>query len=367
MKITAAVIREKSAPFQITELELEEPRADEVLVRVVATGICHTDLVVRDQYVPVPLPLVLGHEGAGVVERVGANVRKVQPGDHVVLSFFACGGCVNCEQGLPGYCLNFFGGNFSGARLDGSSPLRQGDKTVQGHFFGQSSFATYALAAEHNVVKVRKDVPLELLGPLGCGVQTGAGSVLNALRPEAGTSIAVFGAGPVGLSAIMAAKVAGCTTIIAVDVKPNRLALASELGATHTIHGAEQDPVAEIQKIAPGGVHYTLETTAVPRVFRQAVESLCIRGVCGFVGVAPMGTEAPVDLSTLLAFGRTIRGIVEGDSVADVFIPRLIELYVQGRFPFDRLITFYPFDQINQAVKDSEQGITLKPVLRMPA
>ncbi|MBV9227825.1 MAG: NAD(P)-dependent alcohol dehydrogenase [Chloroflexi bacterium] len=367
MKITAAIINEKSGPFQLAELDLAEPQADEVLVRIVATGVCHTDLVVRDQYVPVPLPVVLGHEGAGVVERVGANVKKVQPGDHVVLSFFACGSCVNCEQGQPGYCLNFFPGNFSGGRLDGSSALRQGDNTIHGHFFGQSSFATYALANEHNVVKVAKDVPLELLGPLGCGIQTGAGSVLNALRPEAGTSIAVFGVGPVGLSAIMAAKVAGCTTIIAVDVKLNRLSLASELGATHTINGAELDAVAEIQKIVPGGVNYSLETTAVPKVFHQAVESLGVRGVCGFVGVAPMGTQAPVDISTLLAFGRTIRGIVEGESVADVFIPRLIELYRQGRFPLDRLITFYPLEEINQAVKDSEQGTALKAVLRMPS
>jgi aryl-alcohol dehydrogenase len=310
---------------------------------------------------------VLGHEGAGVVERVGERVKKVQPGDHVVLSFFACGKCANCKQGKPGYCANFFGGNFSGARLDGSSALKQGEKTIHGHFFGQSSFATYALASEQNVVKVRNDVPLELLGPLGCGVQTGAGSVLNTLRPEAGTSLAVFGAGPVGLSAVMAARVAGCTTIIAVDLKSNRLELAKELGATHTINAAEQNPVEAIQKIIPGGVNYSLETTAVPRVFRQAVDALTVKGVCGFVGVAPGGTEASVDLSTLLAFGRTILGIVEGDSVADVFIPRLIELYLQGRFPFDRLITFYPFNQINQAVQDSEQGTALKAVLRMPA
>ncbi len=367
MKITAAVLSEKSTPFQIAELELEEPRADEVVVRIVATGICHTDLVVRHQYVPVPLPLVLGHEGAGVVEKVGSNVKKVQPGDHVVLSYFSCDDCVNCKRGQPGYCLSFFPGNFSGARLDGSSALKQGDKAVHSHFFGQSSFATYALATEHNVVKVCKDVPLELLGPLGCGVQTGAGTVLNALHPEAGTSIAVFGSGSVGLSAVMAAKAAGCTTIIAVDVKSNRLALARELGATHTVNAAEQDAVEAIQQIAPGGVNYTVEATAAPKVFRQAVDALAVKGVCAFVGVAPAGTEASIDLSTLLAFGRTIVGVVEGHSVADVFIPRLIDLYQQGRFPFDRLITFYPFDQINQAVEDSERGSTLKPVLRMPA
>ncbi len=367
MKITAAVVKEKSAPFQLTELELEEPRADEVLVRIVGTGVCHTDLIIRDQYYPVPLPVVLGHEGAGVVERVGERVKKVQPGDHVVLSFFSCGSCANCQQGQPGYCLNFYNSNFSGARLDGSIGMKEGEHSIYGHFFGQSSFATYALASERNVVKVRKDVPLELLGPLGCGVQTGAGSVLNALRPEAGSSIAIFGAGSVGLSAVMAAKVAGCTTIISVDVRSQRLTLASELGATHTINATEKDAIEEIQKIVPGGVNYTLETTGVSKVFRQAVDALAVKGVCGLVGAAPLGTEVTLDMSMMLLLGRTVLGIVEGNSVAEVFIPRLIELYLQGRFPFDRLITFYPFDQIEQASRDSEQGTTLKAVVQMPS
>lgn len=202
MQITAAVVREKASPFQITELELAEPRNDEVLVRIVASGVCHTDLIIRDQYYPVPLPVVLGHEGSGVVEQVGKDVTKVQPSDHVVMSFFSCGNCPNCRQGKPGYCLNFYNSNFSGARLDGSSAFKQGETKVHGHFFGQSSFATYALASERNIVKVPKDVPLELLGPLGCGVQTGAGSVLNSLNPEVGSSIAVFGADSVGLSAV---------------------------------------------------------------------------------------------------------------------------------------------------------------------
>lgn len=367
MKITAAVVNEKSAPFQLEELEIEEPRTDEVLVRIVATGVCHTDLIIREQYYPVPLPVVLGHEGAGIVEKVGASVKKVQPGDHVVLSFFSCGNCANCQQGRPGYCLNFFNANFSGARLDGSIGLKEGNHPVHGHFFGQSSFATYALAAERNVVKVRKDVPLELLGPLGCGVQTGAGSVLNSLRPEAGSSIAVFGAGSVGLSAVMAAKVAGCTTIVSVDVRPQRLALARELGATHTINVAERDAIEEIQKIVAGGVNYALETTGVAKVFRQAVDALAVRGVCGLIGAAPLGTEVSLDMSTMLLFGRTVVGLVEGDSIAEVFIPRLIELYLQGRFPFDKLITFYPFDKIEQASRDSEHGTTLKAVVRMPA
>jgi aryl-alcohol dehydrogenase len=367
MKISAAVVSEKSGPFQIAELEMEEPRADEVLIRIVASGVCHTDLIIRDQAYPVPLPLVLGHEGSGIVERVGERVTKVQPGDHVVLSFASCGNCPSCKSGKPAYCHNFFPSNFSGARPDGSTYYKQGDKSIHGHFFGQSSFATYALATEQNVVKVRNDVPLELLGPLGCGVQTGAGAVLNTLHPHAGTSIAVFGAGSVGLSAVMGAKIAGCTTIISVDINSDRLALARELGATHTINGAEVDAVKEIQQITGGGVNYSLETTAVPKVFRQAVDSLTVQGTCGLIGAAPLGTEVTFDMSMLLLFGRKLQGVIEGDSVADTFIPRLIDLYMQGRFPFDRLITFYPFDQANQAAEDSEKGKVIKPVLRMPS
>lgn len=364
MQITAAVVNKQSEPFAIEQLELDEPRADEVLVRIVGAGVCHTDLIVRDQWYPVPLPAVLGHEGSGVVERVGAAVTKVQPGDHVALSYSACGRCRNCLQGAAPYCPHLYDYNFSGARPDGSTPITRAGEPISGSYFAQSSFATYALATERNTVKVPDDVPLELLGPLGCGIQTGAGGVLNALHPEAGTSIAVFGAGSVGMSAIMAAAVAGCTTIIGVDVRDNRLELARELGATHTVNGGEQDAVAEIQRITGDGADYTVETTASPAVFRQAVDALRLRGVCGLIGAAALGTEVSLDMNTIL-FGRTVRGIIEGDSIPDVFIPRLVELYRQGRFPFDRLVTFYDLDEINQAAEDSESGRVWKPVLRM--
>ena len=365
MKITAAVVREKAQPFTIEELELDTPRADEVLVRIVATGLCHTDLVMRDQYYPVALPVVLGHEGAGVVEQVGDRVTKVKPGDRVVLSYLSCGHCVNCKKGNQAYCHQTFACNLSGTRLDGSTTLDKNGEVIRGNFFGQSSFATYALATERNVVKVREDVPLEILGPLGCGIQTGAGAVLNSLNAKAGSSIAIFGTGSVGLSAVMAALVAGCTTIIAIDINAERLQIAKELGATHIINPGETNPVEAIQQITDSGVNYSLETTGLPQVFRQAVDSLTLLGVCGLIGAAPLGTEAIFDMNTIL-LGRTIRGIIEGDSIPDIFIPQLIELYLQGRFPFDRLIRFYHLEQINQAAADSEQGRTIKAVLRMP-
>ncbi len=365
MKISAAVTRAKASPFVIEELDIDEPRLDEVLVRIVATGLCHTDLVVRDQWLPVPLPIVLGHEGAGIVERVGSGVTKVQPGDHVVLTYGRCGKCANCLEGKPYYCLHAYKHSYGGGREDGSTALHQHGQDVHSHFFAQSSFATYAIAGEQNVVKVRKDVPLELLGPLGCGIQTGAGAVINGLRPHVGTSIAIFGAGSVGLSSIMAARVVGCTTIIAIDVKQSRLDMAKELGATHTINGAETDAVKEIQRITDGGAHFTLEMTAIPRILRQAADALQVGGVCGVIGVPQSGTEVSLNMTPLL-FGRTVRGIRQGESVSDTFIPQLIDLYLQGRFPFDRLVEFYPLDQINQAAEDTGTGKAVKPILRMP-
>jgi aryl-alcohol dehydrogenase len=363
MKITAAVAREKSRPFTIEQLELEEPRPDEVLVRIVAAGICHTDLAASSADSTVPFPAVLGHEGAGVVERVGSRVTKVRQGDHVVLTFMSCGHCRTCQRGLPSYCEEGLACNFAAARLDGSSALRKDGEVVRSHFFGQSSFATHTLASERNVVKVRKDLPLEILGPLGCGISTGAGAVLNSVDARYRNSLAVFGAGSVGMSAIMAGRLAGYATIIAVDVNRARLQLARELGATHTIVATENDPVAEVRRITGRGADYTIEATGRPEVLRKAVDCLGLLGVCGLIGGAPRGTEVRLDVASIL-FGRTVRGILGGDSIPDIFIPQLIELYAGGRFPFDRLIKFYPLAQINQAATDSLAGTSIKPVLR---
>ncbi len=363
--VRAAVVRQKGGPFAIEQLQLEGPRADEVLVRVIATGMCHTDMVVRDQVYPVPQPIVLGHEGAGVVEKVGAGVVKVRPGDHVVLTFMSCGRCRLCEQGRPSNCENFNAHNFSGGRADGTGSLRDDRGSIHDHFFGQSSFSTFAVANERNVVKVPKEAPLELLGPLGCGIQTGAGAVMNALKIGHGASFAAFGAGAVGLSAVMAARAVGATTIIAVDVVPPRLALAKEIGATHTVNAGERDAVAAVKEITGGGVQFSLETTAIPLVVRQAVDALGVRGTCGIVGAASPGTDINIDVTEFMQMAKTIYGIIEGDSVPDIFIPQLIDLFLQGRFPFDKLTKFYPFERINEAARDSERGLTVKPIIRI--
>jgi aryl-alcohol dehydrogenase len=365
---TAAIVRGKGEPFGIESVRIGPPTANEVLVRIVAVGICHTDAIVRDQYYPFPLPGVLGHEGAGVVEEVGANVSNVVPGDHVVLSFMSCGSCRYCDRGEPAYCSDFFMLNVGGARKDGSTATcdSHGD-VVHDHFFGQSSFATYAIAHRRNVIKVPKDVPLEILGPLGCGIQTGAGAILNALKVGVGDSVAVFGVGGVGLSAVMAARAAGAAIIIALDVTPSRLKLALELGATHIVDSGKENPVEAVRRIGGGGVDFSLDTSGKPSVLRQAIDALGIRGTCGIVGAPPLGTEVSFDINSLMIPGRSIRGICEGDSVATEFIPQLIELYRQGRFPYDRLIKFYEFSEINTAIDDAAKGQTIKPVLRMPA
>jgi aryl-alcohol dehydrogenase len=367
MEIKAAVVFEQSGNFSIEQLQLSDPNDDEVLVRIAGVGICHTDLAARDLHLPIPperaLPGVFGHEGAGVVEKVGARVTKVKPGDHVAISWDCCGVCSSCKSGNNTYCLNFFLHNFNGARPDGTTTLRKGDQVIYGSFFGQSSFADFALANERNVVKVREDIPVEILGPMGCGVQTGAGAVMNTLRPRPGASIAIFGTGTVGMSALLGAVVCGCTTIIAVDVHPDRLEIAKELGATHMIKAGEVDPVEAILDITGGGAQFTLECVGNPKVLRQAVDSLPLLGVCGLLGSVPPGTEVALDMDRIMN-GRTVRGIIEGDSIPDLFIPKLIELYTQGRFPFDRLIKFYPFDDINKAVEDMEKGSVIKPILR---
>jgi aryl-alcohol dehydrogenase len=369
MNIRAAVLRTSGAPLEIEDVVLEAPRPTEVRVRVVATGVCHTDMVVRDQLFPTPLPIILGHEGAGVVDAVGSAVTTVQPGDHVVMTYMSCGLCLPCETGHPAHCTHMHPLNFGGGRLDGSTSACAcgNDHAIHDHFFGQSSFSTYTIANERNVVKVAKQAPLELLGPLGCGIQTGAGSVLNALKVEAGSSFAAFGAGAVGLAAVMAAKVAGATTIIAVDVTPSRLELALELGATHVINSREEDPVQRIQAITQGGVNYSLECSGRSEVLRQAIDALTTLGTCGIVGATKMGTEVAFNINDVMIPGKRIMGIVQGDVVANAFIPKLVDLYLQGRFPFDKLCRFYEFDEVNQAMADSERGITIKPILRMPA
>ncbi|MGE0829646.1 MAG: NAD(P)-dependent alcohol dehydrogenase [Hyphomonadaceae bacterium] len=364
MRITAAVARAPDVDFTIETVEIDEPRPDEVLVRIVGVGLCHTDLVTKAGFAPFSLPAVLGHEGAGIVERVGADVTKVAPGDRVAISFRSCGKCPRCGGGEPAYCAEFGMLNFGGARPDGSKAIRAEGEAIASNFFGQSSFGSYALTYERNLVKAPANAPLELLGPLGCGVQTGAGGVMNALACRAGSSILISGGGAVGLSAVMGAVVRGCKTIIVLEPHASRRALALELGATHALAPAETpDLAAAVNAITPGGVDYGFDTTGVSAVQQEAMKCLAARGVFGFVGISPPGTPPPGDIMQIIGMGQTIKGIVEGDSNPDVFIPELIKLYQAGRFPIDKLVRTYPLSQINQAIADQHHGECVKVVL----
>jgi aryl-alcohol dehydrogenase len=354
-KIQAAVLRKKGVPLKIESLELLGPRDDEVLVRLVASGICHTDIDFCDDWDEAENAVVLGHEGAGVVERVGKSVKSIKGGDHVVLSYQSCGHCHQCRSGHPAHCQHFYEANFGFQRLDGSNALQRSG--VRGHFFGQSSFATHSLATERNLVKVSKDLPLEVLSPLGCGIQTGAGTVMNSLKVSDGASIAVFGTGAVGLAAVMAARLVGADPVIGVDMKPKRLRLALKLGATHAIDNRHQDVAAGIADITGSGVDYVLENTGSAEMHQLAIDVLNPHGVVALL-TGESGTDS-------LPEGRKTLGIIQGDAVPQHFIPKLIDLYQAGRFPFDRLVKFYDFSEINQAMADSKNGDTIKPVLRI--
>ncbi|MGW6741587.1 NAD(P)-dependent alcohol dehydrogenase [Streptomyces sp. NPDC055025] len=360
--IKAAVARTKGGPFSVEDVLLEAPRADEVLVRMVATGLCHTDLLARDQILPPGLPAVLGHEGSGVIEAVGAAVTSIAPGDRVVLAPMSCGSCRSCLTGHPMRCVSFLPLNLRGRRADGSTAYRDTEGAeINGHFFGQSAFGDHVVAHQRSVVKVRDDAPLELLGPLGCGLQTGAGAVLSVFAAPPGSSLAVFGAGPVGLAAVMAARIAGCTQIIAVDLHPNRLDLAIELGATHVLDGAREEVAAAVVRLSRGGVDFSLDAVGLPQTARAAVEALAVGGTAGIVGSAGTGQDISVGLVQLL--GRTVKGILQGDSVPSLLIPRLLEFFMDGRFPLDKLVRSYPLTDINHAVDESIGGSAVKPVL----
>ena len=364
MQIRAAVTRSKSSAFEFVDMELDALREDEILVEIKAVGLCHTDLVARDQILPIPLPAVFGHEGTGIVVETGAAVRKVAPGDRVVLTFRSCGHCQRCSSGEPTYCESAVALNYSGCRHDGSKTLRLDGQAVSGNFFGQSSFASHAVAYETNVVKIEADLPFEKLAPLGCGVQTGAGAVLRALKCPPGSSLLITGGGSVGLSAVLAAVVAGCRVIIVSDPKAERRELALELGATAVHDPAEGKLAPFVRAITGAGIDYALDTTGLAPVMHAALSSLRPHGTLGLLGIpADPAQPLPGSASSVLTFGYTIKGIIEGDSEPDSFIPELIALHLEGRFPYDRMISAYPFEQLNEAVADQHEGKIVKAVL----
>lgn len=363
--VRGAIFRPGASDAVIETLSIDELRSDEVLVRLVATGICHSDLLCRNGFAALPRPVILGHEGAGIIEQVGSAVRDLRPGDKVVMTFLPCGACPNCRDDLPAYCHNFMQNNFTGRRADGSTALRSVSGEVSAHFLGQSAFSTHSVANERNVLKVRDDAPLELLGPLGCGVQTGAGSVINVLKAEKGSSLAVFGAGGVGMSAVIAAVIYECAPIIVVEPNPARRELALELGAHHAIDPlAGGNIVEQLQALSGGGLANAFDTTGIPSVIAQAADALGMLGKLALVTAQAADSMLALPILPMIGRGITVRAVNMGDSVPRTFIPKLIDLIVEGRFPIEKLVRFYRFEDINTALEDQEHGRTIKPIIR---
>jgi Zn-dependent alcohol dehydrogenases, class III len=364
MKIKAAVCHELDGKISIEDLDLAPPKANEVLIEVVAAGICHTDASGRNGTLPSPFPIVYGHEGSGIVKEVGPGVLSLKPGDHVVASYPYCGSCYHCCYGMPGECDHAMEGNFGGYMLDGTSRLSKDGQPIH-MFFCQSSFATYAVVNEKSAVKVDPEVDLAMLGPLGCGLITGSATVMGCVKPRAGSTIAIFGCGGVGCSAIMGAKIVGCSTIIAVDINEERLKIAQELGATHVINGKNGDLTEAIKAITKGvGVDYGIEATGNTKVAGQGLQAVAPGGEMILIAAGYEKMELDINIEIFIRY-RTLRGVIEGATHPKYFLPKLVEMYKAGKFPIDKLIKFYDFEDINQAFDDSASGKTIKPVLRI--
>jgi aryl-alcohol dehydrogenase len=365
MEIRAAITKEKGS-LSIEKMQLAEPRATEVLVKIVASGVCHTDAAGIQGFIPwVKYPMVFGHEGVGIVEQVGSAVESLKPGDRVGLTFPSCGNCSYCISGAPYACDHVNDLFFSGAYKDGTYRISQNGKDI-GSFFGQGAFADHVIVDARNAVKIVgvPDEKIKYLCSPGCGVQTGAGAVLNRCKPEPASTLVVFGVGGVGMAAVMAAKIAGCVKIIAVDIVPERLELSKEFGATDTINAKEvSDVVSKIKDLTDGGAHYSVEVSGVASVSLQAIQ--CLRRL-GTAVVSSVTGPAEISIAIegmLMNPSVTFAGLTEGASNPQDFIPRLVEYYKAGQLPIDKLVQFYPFEDIQRGFDDSHSGKTIKPIL----
>ncbi|MDV2477098.1 NAD(P)-dependent alcohol dehydrogenase [Rhodococcus zopfii] len=364
MEITAALLENVGEDFTLAQVTLADPAPDEVVIEIAGVGLCHTDIAVQHGHLPFQLPGVVGHEGSGTVVAVGTDVTKVAVGDRVAASFNSCGECAPCRSGKPAYCADFMARNFGGTRPDGSAIIQRDGDTIGGFFFGQSSFATHAIARERNVVQIADGVDITLAGPLGCGIQTGAGAVMNSLACSAGSALLITGGGSVGLSGVLGAVVREVATIIVVEPLAARRELALSVGATHVVDPADGPIAEQVRAILPEGVDYALDTTAALPVLREVIASLAQHGTLGMVGVpADPTSELALGLMEIQVRGLTFKGIVEGDSDPDRFIPELVDLHLQGKFPFDKLVTTMPFIKINDAIAAQARGEAVKVVL----
>ncbi len=359
---TAAVLRDPRTEFNIEPVELDDLRAGEVLVRIQACGVCHTDSYAMSA---LPVPSVLGHEGAGVIEQVGAGVRGFTPGDTVIVSYPSCGNCANCQTQRPFICEQIIDLKFKGCRNDGSQPVRVGGGPITSAFFQQSSFARHAIALANNLIKVEPRWSPQILASLPCGVLTGVGTVVNIVKSQARRTLAVMGVGAVGMSAVMAARLVGLTDVAAIDVNPDRLSLAQDLGAKHTFNARDPDVERQIKTVYPTGLDYILDTSGNAVAIQSAINCIAMGGELGLVTVPEPYPAAEAHLNQFFLRAGSLRCVIVGAADARIILPWLLERHARGIFPVERLIQTYPFADINRAFADAKAGVAIKPVLLM--
>jgi S-(hydroxymethyl)glutathione dehydrogenase/alcohol dehydrogenase len=361
----AAVLYEPGTPLRIEEVRLAEPREGEVKVRVAAAGVCHSDYHFMSGELSTPMPVVLGHEGAGIVESVGPGVTKVKPGDTVVLLWRAsCGQCEHCVSGHPALCDISKVQRAKGGLLDGSSRLRAGDTELK-HFLGVSCFAEECVVAQESLIGIPPDTPMEIAALLGCSVMTGVGAVLNTARVEPGSRVFILGAGGVGLCCVMGALVAGAGQIVVSDISVEKLQLAREFGATDVIEASGQDVVKAVRRITEGGAHYAFEAIGRPETITQAIRAVRPGGMAVQVGLAPADVTVAVSPNDLVLQEKTIKGSLYGSARPTTDIPRLLRLYAGGRLPLDRLLTgSYPLTEVNEAYQALISGVVGRCVVK---
>ena len=356
----AAVFHGPNLPLSIEDVELDKPQDREVLIKTVASGVCHSDLHFVDGFYPYPAPAVLGHEAAGIVEEVGKQVTYVKPGDHVIccLSVF-CGNCEQCMSGHPNRCSN----KAATQRNPQDKPrISQKGKPIN-QFLDISSYCEKMLLHENAVVKIREDVALDRAALIGCGVTTGVGAVLNTAKIEPGSTVAVFGAGGVGLAAIQGARIAGARKIIAVDMFEGKLAMARRMGATDTVDASNSDPVDEIRKLTGGGVDYSFEAIGLKKVAEQAFNALRAGGTATVIGMIPVGQKVEIDGYMFLT-ERKLQGSNMGSNRFRIDMPRYIDFYLQGRLNLDDMISRRgKLEDVNDAFRAMKAGEVARTVL----
>lgn len=364
----AAVLYEAGQPLKVEEVELDEPQENEILIKLEAVGVCHTDLSFMKGEMPCPVPIVVGHEGCGIVDKVGPGVTSVQPGDKVItMVSFSCGKCRYCAEGRPTMCVeNLMIMMMAELPFFKGKRIRKGDQQIA-QLFGLGSFAEYCVVHERAAIKVRPDAPSDVVCLMGCGITTGIGSAVNTGKVRPGDSVVVYGVGGVGLAALMGAKLAGAGNIIAVARSANKLEMARELGADHVINPNEvEDPVAKVKELTGGlGADVAIEAAGVAGVMQQAFASIHNGGICVIAGMAPM-TDTVTFMPFEFLLGKTIKGTVQGDIIASVEVPKYVDMFMAGKLPIDKLITrTFSLDQVNEAFEALENKQVLRSVIKI--